>query len=110
MQISQSLEKENTNSNASQSVVTCFIILDQSTDEANSSTCSANSNASDDSGISLDDSSGSNPELYELSTDSDFACFENGEGSINLFLQEQEAAWHDATGSTTESGTAVTAA
>ena len=106
----RSLEKENTNGNASQSVVTCFDILDQSTDETNSSTCSVNSNASDDSGISLDDSSGNNPELNELSTDSDFACFENEEESIDSFLQEQEAAWNNATSSTTESGTAITAA
>ena len=106
----RSLEKENTNGNVSQSVVTCFDILDQSIDKTNSSTCRADSNASDDAGTSLDNSSWSKPEFNELSTDSDFACFENEEESIDLFLQEQEATWHDATSSTTESGTAITAA
>ena len=73
----QSLEKENTSGNTSQSIIACFDNFNQSIDEANSSTCSADTNASDDSGISLVNSPGSNPELNELSTDSDFAGFEN---------------------------------
>ena len=106
----QSLEKENTSGNTSQSIIACFDKSNQSIDEANSSTCSADTNASDDSGIFLVDSSGSNPKLNKLSTDSDFTCFENEGESIESFLQDQEAAWHDATSSTTESCTSITAA
>ena len=105
----QSLEKENTSGNTSQSMIACFDKSNQSIDEANSSTCSADTNASDDSGISLVDSSGSNSELNELSTDSNFACFENEGESIESFLQGQEAAWHDATSFTTESCTSIAA-
>ena len=109
----RSLEKENTNSNASQSIITCPNIPDRSTDEANSSfssTCSADSNVSDDLSVSLIDSSGSSYELNELPTDPDCTIFENEEESIDLFLQEQEVAWQDATSSITETHDATTTA
>ena len=109
----RSLEKENTNSNASQSIITCPNIPDRSTDEANSSfssTCSADSNISDDLSVSLVDSSESSCELDELLTDPDCTLFENDEESIDLFLQEQEVAWQDATSSITETHDATTTA
>ena len=98
--------------NTSQSITPCPNIPNKSSDEADSSfssTCSADSHVSDDMSISLMDYSGSSCETVEFSNDSDCGLLE-GE-SIDLFLQEHEAAWQDATSSTTtESHTVTTTA
>ena len=95
----RSLEKDNTSDNTSQSIIPCPSIPNRSTDETDSSFAStSDSHVSDDLSISLLDSSGSSCEVNELSNDPDCGLFEDE--SIDLFLQEHEAAWQDATSST----------